>query len=322
MSNLRHVWCCAWVLVCIHCSIHSVMGQEVHEARPVEYARLVQDAVTEFNAGKWAEARALFERAHELQPNARSFRGLGLSAIELRRYAEAAVELRAALEDERQPLTAELRPQVEEALQRALNYVGVVDIHLEPANASVLLDGRKVAAIGLRLSIGDYRLQASAPGYHPTELALHVNGDKHQSVELSLTPIERHGEHAHRLREPTQAGSGWQGPVGWVAVSAGGIGIVMSGVFGLLHSSALEKRRSICPSSLNCSVYEHLRVEHLTKVAEQHRDWALVSLAVGGTFVLGGVLLWFSKPAGQDKALTVQPALGLDVVGARISGHF
>src|SRR3954470_14714051 len=66
---------------------------------PAGYDDLIKRAVVEFDNSHWAEARALFGRAHELAPNARTFRGLGITAFELRRYVDATRELEASLND-------------------------------------------------------------------------------------------------------------------------------------------------------------------------------------------------------------------------------
>ena len=66
-----------------------------------EYQRLVRQAIAEYAEHNFAEARALFARAHALEPNARTLRGLGMTAFELRSYAEVYRVLTAAPERSR-----------------------------------------------------------------------------------------------------------------------------------------------------------------------------------------------------------------------------
>src|SRR6478752_515129 len=82
-----------------------------------KYDVTVKNAVTEYAAGNWGEARVLFARAHEMEPSARTFRGLGLCDFELRRYVEAISELEAALSDKRKPLTTAQRQEIQTALE-------------------------------------------------------------------------------------------------------------------------------------------------------------------------------------------------------------
>src|SRR4051794_41142067 len=83
-----------------------------------EYHALAARAVAAFDAGHFAEARALFLRAHELWPSARTLRTLGMTAFDLQMYPEALRELQAALADQRRPLDAAQRTQVAELIKR------------------------------------------------------------------------------------------------------------------------------------------------------------------------------------------------------------
>jgi hypothetical protein len=159
-------------------------------SRESEYARTIGEALNEVAAEHWQEARALFEHAHALFPSARTLRGLGICAFELRHYAQALSELEASLADTRRPLTATQRTEVQEALARTRRYVGQVSVRLEPADARLRLDGVAIEKRELILDVGDYRLSASAPGYRDTERALRVAGGQTQTIALQLIPVE------------------------------------------------------------------------------------------------------------------------------------
>jgi len=78
------------------------------EAAPGEtqaYRALINDAAAEYDAKHFAEARALFRRAHELEPSARTWRGMGMAAFELRDYVKSLRALEASLVDSRLPLS-------------------------------------------------------------------------------------------------------------------------------------------------------------------------------------------------------------------------
>ncbi|HET6331831.1 MAG TPA: hypothetical protein VFG30_01395, partial [Polyangiales bacterium] len=61
------------------------------------YSQVIQNAVVEFDAGNWAEARVLFEQAHTLRPSARTLRGMGMASFEIKEYVRAEKELNASL---------------------------------------------------------------------------------------------------------------------------------------------------------------------------------------------------------------------------------
>lgn len=156
-----------------------------------EYAGLLRDGVQEFGLGNFGEARLLFSRAHELTPTARTFRGLGLCDFELRHYVSAIEELEAALNDQRRPLTPELRTQVEPLLERARQYVGRYRLRVPPGVSNVKVDGkvRPLPPPGgeLLLDPGPHNIEVR-PGGSPTiarELSVEVGARE----ELTLLPV-------------------------------------------------------------------------------------------------------------------------------------
>ena len=83
------------------------------------YARAIAAAVEAYNRDDFVSARHHFARAHELRPSARTWRGLGTTAFELKSFEDAARELTFALEDRRSALPSELRADTELTLRVA-----------------------------------------------------------------------------------------------------------------------------------------------------------------------------------------------------------
>ena len=59
------------------------------------YRRLIKEGLAEYEARHFDEARSLFQRAHDLNPNARTHRGIGMASFELRDYVSAVHNLSA-----------------------------------------------------------------------------------------------------------------------------------------------------------------------------------------------------------------------------------
>jgi hypothetical protein len=153
------------------------------------YKDLVEQALNEFKHRNWPEARVLFMRAHELNPNARTLRGMGIVSFEMRDYLNAATNLKAALDDRRQPLTDAQRKECEALLTRARTFVGVYTLKLDPGDAHVLLDGNEVTRDEeghLLVPFGDHTLSARAPGRQETSTRLNVQGGERGEIALSL----------------------------------------------------------------------------------------------------------------------------------------
>jgi tetratricopeptide (TPR) repeat protein len=149
----------------------------------------VARAVAEFGAGRWAEARALFLRAHELWPSARTYRTLGMTSFELRAYARALAELQAALDDPRRPLEPAQRQEVLQLVERTRPFVGRYRVRLSPADASLLVDGAPQVLDGegvLVLEVGSHELLARAAGHAELRRRLDVQGREDQELTLEL----------------------------------------------------------------------------------------------------------------------------------------
>jgi hypothetical protein len=156
-------------------------------------AQLITDAVTEYDAGRYDEARALFRLAHQKAPTARTLRGIGMASFELRDYVEAARALAAALHDERRPLTDEQRKQVEGLLTRAETFVGRFSVRTQPATNDLLVDSQPVALESdgsLLLGFGHHRITARCPSCAPTEKTIEVEvlGGEHRELEIVFGP--------------------------------------------------------------------------------------------------------------------------------------
>lgn len=133
-----------------------------------EYKRLTDAAVEEHALAHYEEARALFARAHALQPSARTFWGMGIAAFEARDYVDAIQLLDQAREDTRKPLTQAQRAKTDSLIERAHAYVVRLPLRVEPASALVTIDGREAErdADGIvTLDAGAHQIVVSAPGY-------------------------------------------------------------------------------------------------------------------------------------------------------------
>lgn len=159
--------------------------------RAREYRQAVEGALAEYALEHYEEARTLFTRAHELEPNARTLRGLGMVEFELRHYVRAAELLEEALVSRVKPLTDEQRTSVELLLARTRHFIGRFDLKVQPKieELTLELDGRRVPfdpEQTLPLEAGEHILRISGPGVEPRELRLDVRGGQHQTLRIEL----------------------------------------------------------------------------------------------------------------------------------------
>lgn len=170
----------------------TTVGEKATKSPNAEgYDALLDRAVEAFDAEDYAKARASFEQAYALRPNARVLRGMGLSALQLERFTLAKRELTAALAETRQPLTAPQRTSVNEVLSWMRTHLASLQLHLRPPSAMpirVELDGEAVMIDSeLWIEPGAHRLRVSATGYDAFEQAFHVGAGENLVRQIVLT---------------------------------------------------------------------------------------------------------------------------------------
>lgn len=179
---LRGAMLCLAVMACAR----PVAAQQ---APPPEYTRHVADALSEFELSHFEEAREQFKQAHAIFPNARTLRGLGMVEFELRHYSVSVGFLEQALASTVKPLADKLRSDTEALLERARSYIGEVRLTLEPASATLTVDGVSVAGAGSRdlvLDVGDHLVELRAAGYLSQTHRVQVEGGMLQTLRVKL----------------------------------------------------------------------------------------------------------------------------------------
>jgi hypothetical protein len=182
-------------LLAVWSALSATASAEGRSKDPPGYADAVKHGLAELEAGNYPEAREEFLRAHELFPNARTMRGLGMVEFELRNYAECVRRLEASLAFAVKPLDASLRAETEALLERARRYLGELELEVDPDSARVSIDGNAIepAQRGrLLLEVGNHSLEVQAPGYLSDKRSIRIlGGVKNQlRVELALPPVE------------------------------------------------------------------------------------------------------------------------------------
>jgi hypothetical protein len=159
---------------------------------PAGYRETIEQALSEYGHQNYEEASTLFSRAHALYPNARTLRGMGMAAFELRRYEESANQLEAALASQVRPLDGELRSETSALLSRARGFLAVVNVEIKPTTATLLLDGQPVKPGNeLNLRLGEHVLEVRAEDYRPERRTLRVHGGEVLRIEVSLNPSQQ-----------------------------------------------------------------------------------------------------------------------------------
>jgi hypothetical protein len=279
------------------------------------YRKTIEEGLAEYDARHFEEARSLFRRAHDISPNARTFRGIGMTSFELRDYVSAVHNLSAALQDVRKPLSDEQREHTQDLLDRSRIFVDVYTLTVSPKNSRVLIDGRtpELESNGtLMFGLGQHTVEVSAPGMRTRSLPINVRGGERKELSVTLEPASAAPPASAgaapvvTAKKPLPAVASNGSAATWLWASGGAALVAVgAGIYWSTRETQLDHCRNAAPLA-PCTNKSTLTT---------WRDVALGTTIGAGaaalTMALIGILSWNSGPAaGQTHSAldcTVSP---------------
>ncbi|MCU0686328.1 MAG: PEGA domain-containing protein [Polyangiaceae bacterium] len=162
----------------------------VRDALSGEALEAFDRAREHFANGRYADARAEFERAHALSGDARVLYNVAVCDKELGRYARAAARLRQSLATTT-PLSGEYVERARGTLELLAPYVGPLRVEVSEPGASVSVDGEDLGALPTRepleVDIGRHVVTAWREGFYEASQAVDVPREG-RVVRLVLSP--------------------------------------------------------------------------------------------------------------------------------------
>lgn len=302
-----------------------------------EYDRYVAQALQAYDAGRFAEARSSFRRAHELAPTARTLRTIGMCSFNLGDYVDALINLEAALADTRRPLSADQRSHANELITRSQVHVGRFKVRLSPQDAVLWADGRpppRLVSEEILLEPGRHELLAQASGHLPSRSTFQVDGGDRTTLEIVLAPsptasgvvaaspaakstviaTNEASSPAPQAssRDSSDSGSKAQAALGYVALGVGVAGLVAFGITTGLAASKESSLDSHC-NDRACEPAYHDDVDTYNR----YRLLSTVSLITGLVFGATGAVLLLTQPDGPAEHAAVTPVIGVGSIGLR-----
>jgi len=158
-----------------------------------------EEARQHFNAGvalieaeDFAAAAVAFETAARLYPTRMVLFNLANCYWAVQRYAEALDTIVRLEREFGDKLDQELEEEVRVFRDRVENLVGRLEVVVEPAGATISVDGRRVGksplAEALVLGPGDYEVEASLEGYATGRKTVRVESRARGEVSIALAP--------------------------------------------------------------------------------------------------------------------------------------
>jgi hypothetical protein len=315
-----------------------------------KYLETIKQAVKEFDLGNWQEARALFKQAHRMNPNARTLRGMGMAAYEMRNYLPALRDLQAALKETRKPLTGEQRQQVNQLIERIHAFLGRFQVVMEPPNATLQVDGQVVELDDDRelvLELGEHEVTAMASDYIEQTQKITVEGGENRELSFMLEPVpeepvaapvpvvppaaeptakepEKKPEEPAREKPKQQQKWEWpeeedSGPTwAWVAFGAGALSGGVAGLFWVMGEQKYNDLKDDCENW--CSQEDRDKGEEEVKDADK-----LATIFLGTAIGLGGlsiILFIVESVLATESGEEQEASLDIGPGSIRLRGSF
>jgi tetratricopeptide (TPR) repeat protein len=163
------------------------------EAAPAEHAdveRLLKEAVELRRAGKDAEALQLVERARVQSPSSRVRAHLAAAHQALGHWLEAEQLLKELLQMSDDAYVESRAATLKRSYDFVQRHLGRIDVVGQPAQAEVLLSGRRIGVLPLpepaSVEVGSYVLEVQMAGYHPVirPVSIGAGGFLREAVQL------------------------------------------------------------------------------------------------------------------------------------------
>ena len=173
-------------------SLPSLAWADVKADTKAEAKRHFERAVELVEEGEFEKAIVEFKEAYELAPHYSVLYNLGQAHVGLGRPVEAVDYLKRYLEQGKGAISAARRAEVTREIERQKARIALLMIQVEPAEATVFVDGRPIPPAKLRqpvpVALGRRVLAAKLKGYSQVTQTVTVVGEERKSILLRLQP--------------------------------------------------------------------------------------------------------------------------------------
>jgi hypothetical protein len=181
---------------------------------------------------------------------------------------------------------------------------------------------------------GRHTIEARAPGKRPRKVVVDLPRDA-QTMTVTVPPLDGESGQVARTdvaardskdERPSDARpSGANGTATAIGLVLGGVGvaaIAVGTVSGLTFLSKRNEAASICPTGAGCTAEELATYDDAMAAARNARKISLLGFGVGGSAIVGGVILLFAAPRSTNTGLALSPAFGAGTVFATLGGRW
>lgn len=277
--------------------------------------QLFRDGRAAMKKGDYERARTMFTESQRLDPAAGTLLNLAVAEEKLGKLASAWEHSGAALEgfaasDERIAVAKKLHEDLEGRLAR----LTLTTASPLPPGTKVLVDGTELSPASLGVALpqdpGPHRVVVRAPDHADREFALTLaeRASRTQALELGevieipatpkvpIVPAASSTPQPAPAPAPVDKEQDTSRTVGWVLTAAGGVGLVVGGITGLMTIGRKSTADSHC-DAVDCDSEGY-------DASQQGRTLGTVStvaFVAGAALAVGGVSILLFAPKSQTR---------------------
>lgn len=329
-------------VVALATSLLLAPGARAQTRDPATADALFREARALMKQGDYASACPKLADSQRLDPAAGTAINLGDCLEKLGKLADALQAHREALDmlqpgDKRiQPLKAQIA-----TLERRAPKLMITLVPGAPAGATVTRDGVLLGPGGLRSALpvnaGDHEVVVSAPGRADRRYAATLAEGESKMLEVDVgkavassgpgevRPPQRRRESSRPREEaPPAVAGGTQRTLGWVLTGAGALGVVIGAVELVRWRDADQRVTDDChDAGTGAFVCDHpAEARQDQKDAKRDALISNVSFAVGGAFLVGGVVALLTAPERRTAGVRVRAGVATNAVGLAAEGKW
>jgi len=311
------------------------MAQPVRD--PAAADELFEHGKALLQAGDWTGACAKFRVSMDLDPAVGTLLKIARCDEHVQKLALALHDYRAALElnrtkvDQTDARRAELEAFTRAALDQLEPRVPQLRVVVDDPPPGLRLtrgdEELPMAALGEDLPVdpGSVEIVASAPGYRTERRAVVIAEGARMEVTIALAPASEEpfartpatGAADHASSAPTRSWGGARRIGAYTLAGAGIVALGVAGYFAIETVSKVNEASSDCVNLSACPQAEFDMAKGLIAQARNTQTAGFVLLAVGGSLVGAGAVLFLTAPK-HDRAASVV----LGPSGAWVRGTF
>jgi hypothetical protein len=296
------------------------LGRSLHGPAKDAYVA----AASLYERGDYQAAEAKYSEAHDLAKDPRLVFNMAACEKQLHKYAHMGALLRQYKEEAGATLSADDRAKVDGALDALARFVGIVAMAVDPAGATIVVDGEAVGAAPLAspvwLDPGKHTVVVSKDGFESVERPISVSAGTSTTVSIALLAQAKGETASGPASQPSAESAPPRGDGGkkWSPLVYGGFALAGAGLLAgsVTGAIAIGKASSLggscqnkaCPPSASDDLSTGRTMGNLSTVS-------FVVAGVGAAVGIVALLLAPHHDSNATTAGTVVPWTGVSSAG-------